>query len=85
MAEQEIGVVTHYFDRIEVAAIRLTKGALKTGDTIHIGGHSTDFGQVVASIQIEHEAVPEAKPGDEVGIKVDQPVHEHDKVFRVVD
>jgi len=83
MAEQEIGVVTHYFDRIEVAAIRLTKGALKTGDRIHIGGHATDFGQVVASIEIEHKALPEAKLGDEIGIKVDQPVHEHDKVFRI--
>jgi putative protease len=85
MGEQEIGVVTHYFDRIEVAAIRLTGGTLKTGDTIHIKGHVNDFQQVVASIQIEHAAVPEAKRGDEIGIKVDQPAHQHDKVFKMTD
>ena len=85
MAEQEIGVVSHYFDRIEVAAIKLTGGGLKSGDKVHIQGHSTDFQQVVASIQIEHAAVNEAKAGDEIGIKVDEHVHEHDKVFRIED
>ena len=85
MAEQEIGVVSHYFDRIEVAAIRLTTGVLRSGDKIHIRGHSSDFQQVVASIQIEHAAVAEAKAGDEIGIKVDQCVHEHDKVFKIED
>lgn len=85
MAEQEIGVVSHYFDKIEVAAISLTKGALKTGETIHIHGHTSDFRQVVGSMQIEHAAVSAANLGDEIGIKVDQPAHQHDKVFKVTD
>ena len=85
MAEQEIGVVTHYFDRISVAAIRLTSGTLKSGDVIRIEGHSTDLEQVVASIQIEHLSVTQAKQGDEIGIKVRERVHEHDKVFKVED
>lgn len=85
MAEHEIGVVSHYFDRIQVAAIRLTAGSLKSGDRIHVRGHSTDFEQTVQSMQIEHAAVTEAKAGDEIGIKVEQRVHEHDKVFKVVD
>lgn len=82
MAEQEIGIVTHYYDKIQVAAIRLTKGTLKTGDKIHIRGHSTDLEQEVASIQIQHEVVAEAKPGDEIGLKVGERVHEHDVVFK---
>ena len=85
MAEQEIGVVSHYFDKIQVAAIRLTDGTLRSGDKIHILGHSTDLQQVVPSIQIEHAAVVEAKAGDEIGIKVDQRVHEHDKVLKIED
>lgn len=85
MAEQEIGVVSHYFDRIEVAAIRLTAGSLKSGDKIHILGHSTDFQQVVTSMQIEHSTVSEAKAGDEIGIKVDERVHEHDRLFKLGD
>jgi putative protease len=83
MAEQEIGVVTHYFDKISVGAIRLTGGGLKVGDTIHFQGHTTDFQQEVESIQIEHETVSEAKSGDEIGIKVSEPVHKHDAVFKV--
>ena len=85
MAEQEIGVVTHYYDRIQVAAIRLTRGALRTGDRVHIRGHVTDLRQVVASMQIEHALVPEAKLGDEIGIKLDERVHEHDTVFKIVE
>ena len=85
MAEQEIGAVTHYFAKISVAAIRLKSGTLRSGDTIRIEGHSTDLEQVVSSIQIEHLSVTEARPGDEIGIKVIEPVHEHDKVFKVQD
>jgi hypothetical protein len=85
MAEQEIGVVTHYFDKIEVAAITLTKGGLKTGERIHFHGHSTDFRQVVGSMQIEHATVSMANLGDEIGLKVDQPAHEHDRVFKIAD
>ncbi len=85
MSEKQIGVVTHYFDKISVAAIRLTGGALRSGDTIRIEGHSTDLEQVVSSIQIEHLSVTEARQGDEIGIKVTAAVHEHDKVFKVED
>ena len=85
MAEQQIGVVTHYFDKISVAAIRLTSGTLKSGDVIRIEGHSTDLEQVVASIQIEHLSVTQAKQGDEIGINVRERVHQHDKVFKVED
>jgi len=85
MAEQEIGGVTHCYDKIHVAAVRLTNGALKTGDTVHIRGHATDLRQVVVSMQIEHAAVPEAKRGDEIGIKAGERVHKHDKVFRITE
>jgi hypothetical protein len=39
----------------------------------------------VTSLQIEHQSVDEAKPGDDVGIKVIQKVHAHDKVFKLTD
>lgn len=83
MAEQEIGVVTHYFGHIGVAGIRMTGDTLKAGDTIHVVGHTSDFTQSVGSIQIEHATVDEAKPGDEIGMKVVDHVREHDKVFKV--
>jgi translation initiation factor IF-2 len=53
------------------------------GDTLHFQGHSTDFTQVVSSLQIEHEGVNEAKPGQDVAMKTDQKVHPNDAVFKV--
>lgn len=81
--EMEIGVVTHYFGHINVAAIKLT-GSLAYGDMLHIKGHTTDLTMKVESIQIEHKTVQQAAPGDNVGIKVPGHVREHDKVFKVV-
>ncbi len=84
MSGTQIGQISHYFDHVNVAALTLTE-PLHVGDTIHILGHSTDFQQKVTSLQIEHESVNEAKPGDDVGMKVVQKVHAHDKVFKLTD
>lgn len=82
MADQLIGTVSHFFNRIEVAAVELV-GTLRVGDTIHILGHTTDFIQEVTSMQIEHRNVPEAGKGDSVGIKVLDRVRAGDKVYRI--
>ena len=82
--EVEVGKVTHYFDHIHVAVLTLTS-SLKIGDTIHIQGHSTDFTQKVISMQIEHHPVVWVKPGDDVALKVIEPVHPHDLVYKVVE
>lgn len=83
MQEKEIGKITHYFGHLGVGIIELSD-TLKLGDTIHILGHSEDFTQKVDSLQIEHAEVQEGKKGDSIGLKVNQKVHEHDKVFKVI-
>ena len=83
MQEKEIGKITHYYGHLNVGIIQLTD-TLKIGESIHIKGHSSDFTQPIDSLQIEHASVPEAKPGDSVGIKVAQKVHPGDKVFKVI-
>jgi len=65
-----------------VAAIKLSD-KLKTGDKVHIKGHTTDFEQKVDSIQIERDSVKEAKKGDHIGIKVSEKVRPNDSVFLV--
>jgi len=82
MAEKETGIVSTYFSHAEVAAIKLA-GKLKVGDRIHIKGHTTDFEQLVDSMQIDRKDVKEAKKGDEVGIKVNDRVRPNDKVLIV--
>ena len=82
--EIAVGRVTHYFDHLSVAVLALNEN-LKIGDKIHIVGHSTDLIQRVSSMQIEHHSVVWVKPGDRVALKVIEPVHEHDVVFRIIE
>ena len=82
MAE-EIGRITHYFSKISVAVLEITAGTLKIGETIQIKGHTTDFTQSVESMQQEHQSIPEAKKGDSIGMKVEKPVRDGDRVFKV--
>ncbi|MGB2985926.1 MAG: hypothetical protein WBE26_08585 [Phycisphaerae bacterium] len=84
MAEQLIGKVTHYYGKAKVAAVKITDGQLGVGDTIHIVGHTSDFTQVVDSMQIERAPVESAGVGDEIGIQVVEHVREHDDVYRVL-
>jgi putative protease len=82
-AERKIGTVMDYFARIGVAAIRLTDGDLQIGDHIRVHGQTTDFTQVVDSLQVEHQAVPRAERGREVAVKVRERVRRHDAVLKV--
>lgn len=84
MEEKEIGVVTHYFTHISVAAVKITSDTLNVGDTIHIKGHTSDFQQKVESIQIEHQSVQTAKVGDVIGLKVREHAREGDKVYKII-
>jgi putative protease len=83
MEEIAIGKIVGYFSKIGVAAIKMTGGTLKVGDTIKIKGHTTDIEQVVESMQVEHENVEKVEAGMDVGIKVIEKVKEHDTVYLV--
>jgi translation elongation factor EF-1alpha len=82
--EKQVGRVTHFFGHLNVAAIEL-EDELTVGDTIHFKGHTSDWTQPVASMQIEHDSVEKAGPGDVIGMKVEDHAREHDLVFKVVD
>jgi len=81
--EEAIGVITHYYSHLGVAVAQLNKGSLKTGDTIHVKGHSTDFMQTVASMEYEHQHIDQAGAGQIIGLKVIDHAREHDIVYRV--
>ena len=76
-----IGTVTHYFSHLSVAAIALRQ-PLRVGDRIHVKGHTTDFVQSVESMQIEHGAISQAGPGDDVALQVSDHVRDGDLIFR---
>ncbi len=84
MAEQLVGEVTHYFGKVQVAAIKITEGELHIGDTIHVVGHTSDFSQPLDSMEVDRAPVEVAKVGDEIGVRVVEHARQHDKVYRVV-
>ena len=83
MSETRIGTVTHYFTHLHVAAVQIAERELHTGDMIHIKGHTSDFIQKVGSMELEHESLDVAKPGDNVGIAMHEYAREHDSVYVV--
>lgn len=85
MEEKKIGKVVGYFAKIGVAAVQIEDGELRIGDIIHIKGHTTDLTQQVTSMQIEKQPVEEVKPGDAVGIKVEDRVRKGDTVYKVIE
>lgn len=77
-----IGKVTHYYDRIGVAVMKLNS-PLSAGDTIRLVGEAGEFTQKVESIQVEHQPVHRAAKGADIGLKVKMPVKENKMAFKV--
>ncbi len=78
---EEIGTITHWFGHLSVAAIRLT-APLAVGERIRIRGHVTDLVETVLSMEVEHQKVERAQPGDDVALAVEGHVRVHDHIFR---
>jgi putative protease len=79
--EELIGKIVHYYDKINVGIIEVSK-TLEKGDKIHIKGTTTDFEEEVKSMQIEHEQIEKAKKGDIIGMTVKEKVREGDLVYK---
>lgn len=83
MAEKKIGEVLKFFSKPGVAAVKITQGELRVGDTIRIMGHTTDLTEVVGSIEVDNSKVERASAGDFVGIKISDRARAGDNVFKV--
>ena len=77
----EIGHITHFFPKINVAVVELTL-PLAVGDRILIKGPATDFEQTVDSMQIDRKAIPRAEGGQSIGLKVSQIIKVKDVVYK---
>lgn len=84
MPEELVGRIVKFFAKPSVAAVEVTSGSLKTGDRIHIKGHTTDLEATVTSMEIERQPVQEARAGDTIGVKVGERVREGDLVYKIV-
>ena len=80
--EKKIGAVTHWYDKIGVAVVKLT-GALSKGDTIKVRKGGEEFDDTVSSLQIDHVDVSSAKKGSDAAIKLSQRAKDGAEVFLV--
>ena len=77
-----VGKVSHYFDKAEVAVIKLVS-ELKVGDKIVIIGNTTGIiNSNVESIEVNRKSVNKAKKGEEIGIKIPL-VRKNDEVYLI--
>ena len=77
---QPIGEITHYFDRIGVAAIYL-QAELYLNDWIQVYGNQTNFVQQVLSMEIDRQPIEMGQPEQEIAIKLDQPARVGDYIY----
>lgn len=80
--KQLIGKITHYYQNIMVAVVKLEKD-IKIGDKIVIEGHGNSYEQEIQSMQIDRKHINMAKKGQEIGLKVNNIVKENDQIFRL--
>lgn len=79
---EPVGQVAGYFAQPSAAVVRLT-AALRVGDVIYVKGATSDFQQVVESMQVAHQPVQDAAAGSEVGVRVAQKCRRHDVVYKL--
>ncbi|MBN2224355.1 MAG: translation elongation factor-like protein [Deltaproteobacteria bacterium] len=79
--EVKVGEVIKFFAKPSVAAIKAT-GPIKVGDELHFKGATTDFVEVVVSMQIDNTEVTEVGSGALVGIKTKDRVRPGDHVMK---
>lgn len=84
MAEKKIGEVVKYFVKPSVAAVKITDGELIVGDSVKYSGHTTDFVDVINSMEVDNTSVQKAVVGDFIGVKVSGRVRAGDEVFKII-
>jgi translation initiation factor IF-2 len=67
--DKEIGKVVHWFDKINVAVVKLS-GTLSVGDAIKVKKGEGAYDDTVISMQLDHKEISSGKKGQEVAIKI---------------
>lgn len=81
-SKEQVGMVEHFFDKINVVAIKLS-AQLKVGDIIEIGDEESAVREKISSMQINREDVGAAFEGDSIGIKLKHKVNAGDIVYKL--
>ena len=83
-SKHHVGEVVNYFRKAGAAEIHVRNAAFSLGDELLFQGPTTGLVRTrVTSIQIAHEARQTAARGENVAVRVGQPVRPRDRVFVV--
>ncbi len=82
-ARKLVGVVTNFYPKVSVAAVRLAADA-RVGDEIIIEGRTSYSKQIIESIEKSGKRLERAGKGDVVGIKLKDKARKNDSVYVVV-
>ena len=77
---KQIGTVSHWYDKIGVAVIKLT-APLSKGDKIKIKKVDEEFEEIVSSLQVDHADAASAKKGAEAAVKLSRRAKEGSSVY----
>ena len=82
--EKPVGEIIHYYGKIKVGVIEVHKGQqISVGETVYYSGHTTDFDDVLGSIQEYGKQLETVKGKKQVGVRVKKKVRQGDKVFKI--
>ena len=67
--EKKLGEVTHWYDNLNVAVVKL-RGVIRRGDKVKIKRGEVEFEEIIESIQLNHEPIEAGEKGQEIAIKL---------------
>lgn len=79
--DKEIGKVTHWYDKIGVAVVKLAE-PLKVGERVKFKKGEEESVEAVSSMQLNHAPVEAGQEGQEVAIKLSQKAKEGTTIFK---
>jgi U32 family peptidase len=77
-----IGEITHWYDKISVAVVKLEK-ELKVGDKVKIKHGDREFEETIVSMELDHKTVQAGKKGQEIAIKLSQKASEGSEIYPI--
>ena len=83
-ARKLAGIVTHFYPKVSVAAVRLVS-EVRAGDEIIIEGRTSYSRQNIESMEKSGKRLERAEKGETVGIKLKDRARKNDSVYAVVE
>ena len=77
----QVGRVDHFYNKSQVAVLKLDHRDIRVGDEFIIEGETTYYEDVVDSLEVDGKQITRAKKGTKVGLKVNKRVRKNDRVY----